>query len=79
MAALLHYPTAGQHTDGISVADGGETMCHDDAGATHRQSFQGSLDHTLALSVQCRGGLVQQQDLWIQRVRGEIQNVKKGR
>ena len=63
MATLLHYPTAGQHTDGISIADGGETMCHDDAGAAHCQSLQSSLDNTLTLSVQSRRGLVQQQDL----------------
>ena len=63
VAAPLHHLSARQYADAVRIADGGEAVGHNQAGPSHRQPFQGCLDHSLAGGVQCRGGLVQEQDL----------------
>ena len=63
MAAVLHHLPARQDADAVRIADGGEAMRHHQAGPPHCKTLQGCLDHSLAGNVQCRGGLVQKEDL----------------
>ena len=51
--------------DLVGSFDGGETVGDRDGGSSDLSSVQGVLHHLLALGVQSRGGLVQQQDPWV--------------
>lgn len=65
MPALLHNLPLLHHCNAVGVDDGGEAVGHHHGGAPHHQLVQSILHHTLALSIQSRGGFVQQQDLWV--------------
>jgi len=64
MSSLLDHATLADEGDLVGVADGGEPVCHDDGGSLLRgkESVQCSLHHALALVVECRSGLVEQQN-----------------
>ena len=55
-AARLH------HEDGVGVADGGEPVGDDEAGAAGAQVGHGVLDEGLGAGVDGRGGLVEDED-----------------
>ena len=49
----------------IGIVDGGETVSNDDAGPALPGLVQSLLHYLLTLSVQSRGGLVQEEDLGV--------------
>ena len=65
VSALLHSLAFTHHHDAVRVIDGGEAVSDHDAGPALPGLVQGLLHHLLALCVQGRGGLVQQQDLGV--------------
>jgi hypothetical protein len=58
-AALLH------DDDAVGLLDGGEAVGNDDGGAALGELVQGALDDGLALGVDARCGLVQDEDTWV--------------
>ena len=62
VGSLLDDLSAAYHGNGVRVVDGGETVSDDNARPSLPCLVQGLLDYLLALSVQGRGGLVQEQD-----------------
>ena len=62
MRATLHHLAPVEDEDQVSVPDGGEPVGNSDGSAALLGLLQGLLHHLLALRVQGRGGLVQQQD-----------------
>src|SRR5512135_2151297 len=48
-----------ENSDSICVADGGETMCHDEGGAVLHQTRERLLDQRLGFGVESRGGFIE--------------------
>ena len=62
MRSRLHDTSPAEDKDDVRVPDGGEAVGDGDGGAALLGPLQRLLHHLLALRVQRRGGLVQQQD-----------------
>ena len=62
VGALLHQAALVQHQDLVRGQDGGQAVGDHQAGAPGQQRLQRRLDERLALRVQMRGGLVQDQE-----------------
>ena len=61
----FHDASFMEHADLIGIADGGETVGDGHGGAGLHQPFKSILHQTLALGVECRGGLVEDEDGWV--------------
>ena len=58
----LQQPAIVEDRDAVGVADGRETVRHDDRGATGHEPGQRLLDQALGLVVERAGGLVEDED-----------------
>lgn len=63
MGSRLDNLSSLKEGNGVGVADGGEAMGYDDAGAASFSGVKGLLDDVLRLTVKCAGGLVEEQNL----------------
>ncbi len=63
MLALLHDVPIAHDQDHIRIADGGEAVRYDEAGATVHQFFHGALNEHFGTGVDRAGSFVQDQDL----------------
>jgi len=62
MRAVLDDPSAVEHEDPVGPLDGREPMRDHDRGPAEHQPSEGLLDEVLALVVERRGRLIEQQD-----------------
>ncbi len=62
MLALLHDVAVVHHQDQVGVADGGQAMGDDEAGAALHQGVHRLLDQHLGVGIHRTGGFVQDQD-----------------
>ena len=63
--ALFYHLPSTYHGNAVGVVDGRETMSNDNARSTLPRPVQGLLHYLLTLRVQSRGGLVQEEELWV--------------
>ena len=62
VSATLHDLAPIQHDDLVGADDGGKPMRDDQCGAIFRDPFERILNLLLGMAVECRGGLVEQED-----------------
>jgi hypothetical protein len=76
VAAALDHLAVLQHDDAVGIADGGEAVGDDEAGAALQQLGQRLLDLPLGVAVDIGRGLVEHQDLGVGDQRaGEAQQL----
>ena len=63
--AIFHHFTLVNNDDAVAFHDGRESVGDNDRCASHHCSVEGLLDDLLALLIECRGGLIQNQDFWV--------------
>ena len=62
VAAAFHDPAVVENEDAVGMADGGETVGDDQAGAAVHEPFERFVDEALALGIEGGGGLVEQEN-----------------
>lgn len=65
MGTTFDDPAFADKVDSVAFLDRAQTVSNRNGGSSLGGTVKSVLDDTFAVAVQCRGGLVQQQDGWV--------------
>ena len=67
MLSALHNLAFVEHTYLVGILDGRQSVGNGDGGAALHESFECFLHQALALGVECRGGLVEDEEVGVEQ------------